>query len=56
MQAILHTYFDQIEAKKTEFVSRVLSYSEKERNLQPKPGEWSPAQVVDHLVYYENWM
>ena len=56
MQAILHTYFDQIEAKKTEFVSRVLSYSEQERNLQPKPGEWSPAQIVDHLIYYENWM
>ena len=56
MQAILHTYFDQIETKKTELVSRVLSYSEQERNLQPKPGEWSPAQVVDHLVFYENWM
>ena len=56
MQAILHTYFGQIEAKKTEFISRVLSYSEEERNRQPKQGEWSPAQMADHLVFYENWL
>ena len=56
MQAILHTLYDQIEMKKTETIRRVLSYSEADREVKPKPGEWSPAQVVDHLIFYENWM
>jgi hypothetical protein len=54
MLAELEAGFGRIEAKRAEVLGRVRALGEAERAAAPKPGEWSPLQLVSHLVLAED--
>jgi hypothetical protein len=56
MQTVLHTYLDQIEIKKSEIVHRAMALSDSDRNKPVPGGGWSAAQVVEHLIIYEDYV
>ena len=49
----LQTRFDTIETQKTEILRRVRALDDARLNAAPKPGEWSPREIVQHLVMAE---
>ena len=55
MQTRLKVLMEEIESKKSEIVRRTLAGNEAERNRLPAKG-WSRAQVVEHLIIYEEWL
>jgi hypothetical protein len=56
MQTALHTYLDQIETKKSEIVHRAMALSDSDRNNPVPGGGWSAAQVIEHLINYEEYV
>jgi hypothetical protein len=42
-----------IEARKNDVLARVGALAEAERTRRPSPGDWSPQEIVEHLVLYE---
>ncbi len=55
MQEILKAALAEIDAKKREIVTRTLALSESERG-HSSGNQWSAAQVVEHLVMFEEYL
>src|SRR5258708_4326821 len=56
MHAILQAYLAQIETKKSEIVRRTMVMSESDRAKSSLGDQWSAAQVVEHLVMFEEFL
>src|SRR5258708_6587303 len=56
MEAILHAYFGQIETKKSEIIHRTTAFSDSDRNKPVRGGGWSAAQVIEHLIIFEEYV
>jgi hypothetical protein len=56
MQATLHNYVGQIETKKSEIVSMAMALFDIDRNKPGPDGGWSAAQVIEHLIIYEEYV
>ena len=52
----LDLLYRSMETRKAEMLTHLATLSHEERNRNPKPSEWSPLQVMDHLVLVEEWM
>jgi len=46
----LPALLDKCDAQKNEILARVGALSDTARNARPQPGEWSPHEIVAHLV------
>ena len=56
MVAYLHSALAEVEAKKSEIVRLTLLLPEADRAKSPAANQWSAAQVVDHLVMFEEYL
>ena len=52
----LNTLYQSIERRKAEMLAHLESLPDKEQGKSPTTAEWSPLQVVDHVVIVEEWM
>ena len=53
MNATLQKQFDQLEKSRKDLFEDLSSYDDEIINKRPKPGVWSIAQVVEHLIKAE---
>ena len=56
MQKTLESLIEQIDTKKSEIIKRTLAINEADQNTPPVKGGWSPVQVVEHLIIFEEWL
>jgi hypothetical protein len=56
MDAYLESQWLQAESLKADLLARVAAMSEAERAAPPKPGEWSPLQILSHLLVAERFV
>ena len=52
----LNTLSQSMETRKTEMLAYIDALPSEKRNAKPRPSEWSPLQVMEHLVLVEEWM
>ncbi len=56
MLPTLKALIEKIESKKSEIIRRTLATNEADKTRPPIRGGWSPAQVVERLIIYEEWL
>lgn len=56
MNAHLEKHWTLAESMKTDLLARVAAMPEAARATPPKPGEWSPLQIISHLVVAERFV
>lgn len=49
----LHDGFESLQRRKADVLARVAALEPEEQTAPPAPGEWSPLQIVQHLLYVE---
>ena len=56
MHTDLQPFWERAESLKTDILAKADALSPSQQNTAPKPGEWSVAQVVSHLVIAEQFV
>ena len=56
MLTALEKLHQNTEQRKTEMLAYLESLTDQERMKQPTPSDWSPLQVMEHIVIVEEWV